>query len=107
MVKWLSKLRDLVFVDKARSEREYQRVKYCVDWCKALTGDHLYFPYTRLSYSDDPREILYDNLYDVPRLVQDFYEENKELKSKVKELEEINRALLENTKVVIIKETSV
>ena len=98
-----SKLRDLLFVDKARSEREYQRVKYCVDNFLSWTGGHL--SDTRVfSKTYDPREVYYDRLYDIPQLAWDLYDENKGLKARVKKLEAINKALLENTKVVILSD---
>lgn len=99
----ITQLRDFLFVDKARSEREYQRVKHCVDWCLQWTGNHL--SDTRIfTNPDDPREVYYDCLYDIPRFTWDLYDENRELKAKVKELTLINNALMENTKVLIIKE---
>lgn len=99
----LSKLRDFLFIDKARSEREYQRVKYCVDnflsWTGGYLSDTRIFP-----KPEDPREVYYDRLYDIPQLAWDLYDENKELKARVKKLEVVNKALLENTKVVILSE---
>ena len=88
----LTDIRDFIFIDKAKSESEYQRVQHCIDWCDTFTCGHLAgYPYDNRLFNDenDKRDMMYDLLYDIPHLVRDLYKENSDLKQEIKNLKQL------------------
>lgn len=102
----ITEIRNFLFVDKARSEREYQIIKLVVDRILYCTGGHL-TDKEIFAFHADTRYLYYDTLSCLGIKVLKLYNENKSLKKRVKELETINNALLENPNAIIIKSSKI